>query len=121
MERPPPRATPPALLGPGVPGYEEASSRSYGRAVVLSAVFGFAGVHLFYLRRPLEGMVDLGLTLGWLYAFAVDRPLLGVLLLVLDLGHAFAVTILLLTGNFRDGSGRRVAYPGQRIAGRSVT
>ena len=40
----------------------------------------------------------------------------GVALLLLDVGHAFVVTIQLLTGSFRDGAGRLVTYPGQRLA-----
>jgi hypothetical protein len=38
-----------------------------------------------------------------------------VLLLVADFGHSLTTTILLLTGNFRDGEGRLVCYPGQKL------
>ena len=93
----------------------QASSRSYGTAVALSAVFGFVGVHHFYLGRHLEGILDLGLSIGWVTCFATGDVLTGAVFLLLDLAHALVVTVLLLTGNFRDGQGRIVAYPGQRL------
>jgi hypothetical protein len=30
--------------------------------------------------------------------------------------HALVVTIVLFTGNFRDGEGRIVCYPGQKLS-----
>jgi TM2 domain-containing membrane protein YozV len=104
----------PARFSDPVP---QASAKSYGKAVALSAALGFSGVHLFYLGRVGEGLLDVGLTLGWLFCFATDRPGLGVLLLLADVGHALVVTILLLTGSFRDGEGRLVCYPGQKLGG----
>lgn len=103
-----------ALLGPGVPGYREPSRRSYGTAVILSAALGFTGLHHFYLGRIGEGLLDLGLSIAWIYCFLQGEVLTGLVFAVLDFGHAFAVTILLLTGNLRDGDGRPVCYPGQR-------
>jgi hypothetical protein len=50
--------------------------------------------------------------------FALDQIVLGVLFVVADFGHALVVTILLLTGNFRDGEGRLVFYPGQPVRSR---
>ncbi len=94
---------------------QQVSPKDYGKAVALSAALGFSGVHLFYLGRVGEGLLDVGLTLGWLFCFATDRPGLAVLLLLADVGHALVVTILLLTGNFRDGAGRLVCYPGQKL------
>jgi hypothetical protein len=73
------------------------------------------GVQHFYLGRHLEGILDVGLTLGWIACFATGDLLTGSLFLLADLGHAFVVTIRLLTGNFRDGQGRVVCYPGQRL------
>ncbi len=91
------------------------SEKSYGTAVALSAVFGFLGIQHFYLGRLGEGLLDLGLSVGWLVCFVWGSAGLGVLLLALDFGHSTVVTILLLTGNFRDGQGRRVCYPGQKL------
>jgi TM2 domain-containing membrane protein YozV len=93
----------------------EPSRKSYATAVVLSSVFGFAGIQHFYLGRVAEGLLDIGLTFGWIYGFATGHVVLGLAFLVLDFAHAFTVTILLLTGNFRDGAGRLVCYPGQKF------
>ena len=102
---------------PAMPCVERASEKSYMRAVVLSTALGWLGVHHFYLGRWAEGFLDLALSLGWVVCFALEESLVGGFFLLSDLGHAFVVTILLLTGNFRDGTGRRVCYPGQRLGG----
>ena len=93
----------------------EKSEKSYTVAVCLSAIFGVLGIQHFYLGRWYEGISDVLLTIGWIYYFAIGRPLLGLLFLVLDLLHTLITTILLLTGNFKDGKGRYVCYPGQKI------
>lgn len=100
---------------PGLPGSLQPSSKSYATAVMLSSIFGFLGIQHFYLRRPLEGLLDVGLSIGWIWSFAANEVLLGVTLLALDLVHAFVVTVMLLTGNFKDGDGRVVCYPGQKL------
>lgn len=97
------------------PGALQPSRKSYSKAVILSAVFGFAGVQHFYLGRLGEGALDLGLTIAWIYCFATAQFLLGVGFLLADSAHALAVTIMLLTGNFRDGDGHVVCYPGQKL------
>lgn len=97
------------------PGSVQPSTRRYATAVGLSAVLGFCGVHLFYLGRHAEGLLDVGLSLGWLVCFALGEIWLGLALLAADGAHALAVTILLLTGNFRDGDNNVVCYPGQRL------
>jgi TM2 domain-containing membrane protein YozV len=99
----------------GIAGSLQPSRRSYATAVALSSVFGFVGIQHFYLGRWGEGLLDLGLSLGWLLSFAHGEIFLGVVLLMLDGIHAFTVTIMLLTGNFKDGEGRVVCYPGQRL------
>jgi hypothetical protein len=65
-----------------------------------------------------HGVLDLGLTIGWIYCFAAGKWIFGTVFLVADLAHALVVTIMLLTGNFRDGEGRRVCYPGQQLTSR---
>lgn len=97
------------------PGAVQPSRRKYSTAVVLSAVSGFAGVQHFYLGRFGEGILDLGLTAAWIYCFATTQFLLGVVFLIADFVHALTVTIMLLTGNFRDGDGNVVCYPGQKL------
>ena len=99
---------------------EQPSPRSYTTAVVLSSIFGLVGFQHFYLKRWGEGLLDLGLTAGWLWAIFAGEDLWLVFFLVADIGHAFVVTIMLLTGNYRDGDGLRVCYPGQRLVGRLI-
>ncbi len=99
---------------------EQPSPRSYTTAVVLSSIFGFVGIQHFYLKRWGEGLIDLGLTAGWLWAIFAGEGLWLLFFLVADVGHAFVVTIMLLTGSYRDGDGLRVCYPGQRLAGRPI-
>ena len=106
------------MQAPTVPGQEVPSSKSYATAVVMSSVMGWVGGHHFYLGRWREGLLDLGLTIGWIYCFAADKWIVGTVFLVADLAHALVVTIMLLTGNFRDGEGRRVCYPGQQLTSR---
>ncbi len=96
-------------------GQEMPSEKSYATAVILSSVFGFLGIQHFYLGRIVEGVLDLGLSIGWMTCAAMGEPLWAVLLGVADFGHSFVVTIQLFTGNFRDGEGRRVPYPGQKF------
>ncbi len=91
------------------------SEKSYVVSVCLSAVFGMLGVQHFYLGRLMEGLADVTLTAGWVFAFATERPLLGVLFFGLDFLHSMIVTILLLTGSFKDGGGAYVCYPGQKL------
>jgi TM2 domain-containing membrane protein YozV len=100
---------------PGTPGSQQPSSKSYATAVSLSAVFGFVGVQHFYLGRLGEGLVDVGLTIGWIWSLAVGEVFLAVVLILLDFAHSMTVTIMLLTGTFRDGEGYIVCYPGQKL------
>ena len=97
------------------PGAVQPSEKKYSTAVILSAVFGFVGIQHFYLGRLGEGLLDLGLTVAWVYCFATAQFLLGALFLIADVVHALTVTIMLLTGNFRDGDGHVVCYPGQKL------
>lgn len=98
-----------------MPGQDVPSSRSYATAVILSSVVGFVGAHHFYLGRWAEGALDLGLSVAWIYCFIVGNVVLGIVFLIADFGHAFVVTIMLLTGNVRDGDGHLVCYPGQPL------
>jgi hypothetical protein len=91
------------------------SPKSYATAVALSAVFGFLGVQHLYLGRWAEALVDAALTAGWVSCFATGEVLYGAAFALADLGHSLAVTIQLLTGNFKDGRGRVVCYPGQKL------
>ncbi|MEO1414325.1 MAG: TM2 domain-containing protein [Bacteroidota bacterium] len=90
------------------------SQKSYTVAVILSAIFGVLGIQHFYLGRWGMGFFDLGLTVGGLAFLAADMPLLGALLLGLDGIHTIFVTYKLLVGEYRDGNGLIVPYPGQK-------
>lgn len=100
---------------PGHPGSQLPSPKSYATAVSLSAVFGFVGVQHFYLGRLGEGLFDVGLTIGWIWSLAAGEVFLAVVLILLDFAHSMTVTIMLLTGNFKDGEGHIVCYPGQKL------
>ncbi len=94
---------------------ETPSDKSYGIAVALSAVFGVVGVQHFYLGRWLEAAIDLGLAFLTIALFFMGEPLWALLVGAIDALHTFIVTIMLLTGSFRDGEGKLVCYPGQRL------
>ncbi len=94
----------------------EPSPKSYVVAVCLSAIFGVVGVQHFYLGRYVEGLIDVGLLVATLYCFFSGHLFLGIGFAIIDGLHTFIVTILLLIGSFNDGRGRRVCYPGQRLA-----
>ncbi len=98
---------------------EQRSDKNYAVAVCLSGVFGILGIQHFYLGRYLEGCCDLGLSIFGYYSLVTGEPILGVLALAIDGIHTFIVTILLLIGSFRDGQGKLVCYPGQKLKGES--
>ena len=93
--------------------YEQPSDKSYTIAVCLSAIFGVVGIQHFYLGRLVEATIDLGLFIATIYFFVTGQILLAVVTGAIDAIHTFVVTIMLLTGTFRDGRGRLVLYPGQ--------
>ena len=95
--------------------HERPSDKSYTIAVCLSAIFGVVGIQHFYLGRFVEATIDLVLFLATIYLFVSGQILLAFIVGAIDAIHTFIVTIMLLTGTFRDGSGRLVLYPGQKL------
>ena len=91
------------------------SDRSYIVAVSLSAIFGVLGVHHFYLGRYLEGCLDLSLSVATVCLFLTGHVGWAVACGAVDGVHTFIITVMLLTGSFKDGQGRVVCYPGQRL------
>ncbi|MFL2912920.1 MAG: hypothetical protein ACJZ5X_05625 [Opitutales bacterium] len=91
------------------------SKKKYTVAVSLSGIFGLLGIHHFYLGRWFHGLIDLSMTIsGYYLAFLrEDTILIGFLILGVDIIHTFIVTILLLIGNYKDGDGDYITYPGQ--------
>jgi len=95
--------------------HEQVSDKSYTIAVCLSAIFGVVGIQHFYLGRYVEATIDFGLFVATVYLFITGQILYAVGVGAVDALHTFIVTIMLLTGTFRDGSGRLVPYPGQKL------
>jgi TM2 domain-containing membrane protein YozV len=93
---------------------------NYATAVVLSGVLGFIGLQHFYLGRWAEGLLDVGLSIGWICALAMGEYLWFALFAAADVIHAFTTTVLLLIGSYRDSEGRRVCYPGQKLSPRHI-
>jgi hypothetical protein len=97
------------------PQFPEVSPKSYAIAVALSGLFGVLGIHQFYLGRYLEGIFDLGMAIATLYFYITGNLLLAFLFFAIDGLHTFIVTIMLLVGSIKDGKGRLVCYPGQKL------
>lgn len=94
------------------------SSKSYPLAVILSGIFGIFGIHHFYCGRITHGLFDLSLSLvGFflIYSSSGTLILLGVLLLAIDVLHTIIVTFMLLVGSYKDGQGKIITYPGQKL------
>lgn len=96
-------------------GLIQPSEKSYVMAVCLSAIFGVIGIHHFYLSRYLEGLIDFGLFITTLYFYFTGQLGWALAFLAVDYLHTFIITILLLTGSFKDGRGKTICYPGQRL------
>ena len=96
-------------------GHPEVSNKSYAIAVCLSGIFGVVGIQHFYLERWIEGILDFSLCVATLYFVFTGQFLLAILAGAIDALHTLIVTIMLLTGSFNDGHGRRVCYPGQKL------
>jgi hypothetical protein len=102
----------------------QSSTKSYGVAVSFSGVFGLLGIQHFYLGRYLLGFFDLGLSIG-AFAFiylgnSTETLVFGLLLLAIDFLHSIYVLVKLLAGEYEDGEGRLVMYPGQKIRPENV-
>lgn len=100
------------------------SEKSYAVAVCFSGVFGLLGVQHFYLGRYMLGFLDMGLSIGALALFmfgnSVEEFVFGAILLVIDIVHSIYVLVKLLAGEYEDGEGRLVMYPGQKVRPENV-
>ena len=100
------------------------SEKSYGTAVCFSGVFGLLGIQHFYLGRYLLGFVDLGLSIGafafFYFSDSIQGIIFGAILLLIDIVHSVYVLVKLLAGEYEDGEGRLVMYPGQKIRPENV-
>ena len=61
------------------------------------------------------GILDFGLFIGTLLFYVSGHSLIAGGLFIIDLIHTIIVTYLLLTGQYRDGQGKLITYPGQNI------
>ncbi len=93
---------------------ENKSDKKYTTAVILCGIFGVVGIHHFYVERWGMGIFDFGLFLGTVILFFSGHSLIAEGLFMVDLIHTVIVTYLLLVGQYRDGQGRLICYPGQR-------
>jgi TM2 domain-containing membrane protein YozV len=94
---------------------KRASEKNYVVAVCLSAIFGVLGIHHFYLGRYLEGFIDFSLAIATIVLYLNGQIGWAVLVFLIDTIHTFVITILLLTGSFKDGDGNIICYPGQKL------
>lgn len=100
------------------------SEKSYGTAVCFSGVFGLLGIQHFYLDRYMLGFFDLSLSVG-AFAFiylgqSIESIVVGMILLLIDVVHSVYVFVKLLAGEYEDGEGRLVMYPGQKIRSENI-
>jgi hypothetical protein len=94
---------------------DRVSDKNYVTAVILSAIFGVLGIQHFYCERYGLGIFDLALSLTAFTLFMWGYELFGGILFLIDMVHTVYITYLLLTGQFKDGEGRLITYPGQKI------
>ncbi len=95
------------------------SDKKYAVAVILSGIFGIFGIHHFYCGRIAHGIFDLSLSvLGFFFIYASTsgiQVVIGLCLLAIDVIHTIVVTFMLLVGSYKDGQGKIIAYPGQKL------
>jgi len=91
------------------------SEKKYATAVILSGIFGIIGIHHFYVGRIGMGIFDLGLLILSMTLIFMGYPMFGYLFLMIDIFHTVIVTYQLLTGQYKDGEGNLILYPGQTI------
>lgn len=95
--------------------HPQVSHKSYVIAVCLSGIFGVIGIQHFYLERWVEAILDFSAVVAVIYLLFTGHIFWAILVAAADALHTLIVTILLLTGSFNDGHGRRVCYPGQKL------
>ena len=98
------------------------SPKSYVVAASLAGIFGIVGIHHFYVGRGRHGLFDLSLSIigfGLIFYGARDDVgnsvvVMGILFLVLDYLHTIYFMYKLIVGEYRDGNGLLIKYPGQK-------
>ena len=91
------------------------STKKYSTAVILSGIFGVIGIHHFYLDRWKMGLLDFCLFLCAILLYYTNHILIAGVLFTIDGIHTIIVTYLLLTGQYKDGKGNLIIFPGQKL------
>lgn len=91
------------------------SEKSYVTAVVLSAIFGVVGIHHIYVERWGMFILDFGLLVATIYFYINGQLAIAAAFFLIDLVHTVIVTYQLFVGQYRDGAGKIIPYPGQKI------
>jgi len=73
------------------------------------------GIHHFYVERWAMGFFDLGLFLAFFFFWLKADYIFAIPLLLIDLVHTVIVTYWLFVGKYKDGSGKLITFPGQKI------
>ena len=91
--------------GYGVIDPSNLSDKNWIIAAVLNLFFGWAGIHRFYLGRPLSGIVMLLLTvIGWLTAGII----IGIVVIAFVAIWNFVDFIRIICNGLTDGRGRKL-------------
>jgi len=91
------------------------SKKSYTVAACLAGVFGILGIHHFYVGRWGMGLFDVALSIiGFGLIWGFNDPI-GWIFIAVDVVHTAIVMYLLLVGEYKDGRGNIIAYPGQKL------
>lgn len=91
------------------------SKKSYVVATILAGIFGIIGIHHFYAGRIAMGVLDLSLFIATCFFYISGDFLIAGILFLGDLTHTVLVTYLLLIGQYKDGNGNFIIFPGQKL------
>lgn len=61
------------------------------------------------------GLLDFCLFLCTILLYFTNQILIGGVLFTIDVTHTIIVTYLLLTGQYKDGKGNLIIFPGQKL------
>jgi len=91
------------------------SPKKYTTAVILSGIFGVMGIHHFYVERWGMGMLDFFLFIATMLLYLNHLYVAAGIVFFIDIVHTVIVTYLLLVGQYKDGDGLLITYPGQKL------
>lgn len=91
------------------------SDKKFTTAVILAGLFGTMGIHHFYVGRLGMGLLDVGMFAATCYFFFHQQYAIAGIILLVDIIHTVFVTYMLFTGQYKDGKGNIIPYPGQQL------